>query len=95
MAEIERSGTRALEADPATLEWLRKVHATTKWTVSVCTGSIALLNEPYEGVCLSKCLVLPMDFLIWSGSCPSTHDCVPCTDPLSGGPTGAPGCENL
>ncbi|MAQ14603.1 MAG: hypothetical protein CMN30_07380 [Sandaracinus sp.] len=42
MAEIERSGTRALEADPATLEWLRKVHATTKWTVSVCTGSMIL-----------------------------------------------------
>lgn len=35
-------GTRALEADAATLEWIRKVHATTKWTVSVCTGSMIL-----------------------------------------------------
>jgi hypothetical protein len=47
---------------------------------------------PYEGVCLSKCLKIPLDFLIWSGTCPGTHDCVPCTDPMSGKPTGAPGC---
>jgi len=39
---------------------------------------------PYEGVCLSKCLKIPLDFLIFSGTCPNTHDCVPCTDPLSG-----------
>jgi len=33
-------GSRALESDPATLAWIRKVHATTQWTVSVCTGSM-------------------------------------------------------
>ena len=59
------------------------------------TVTIQKKNEPYTGVCLSKCLKIPMDILIWSGSCPSTHDCVPCVDPLSGQPTGAPGCENL
>jgi hypothetical protein len=47
---------------------------------------------PYEGVCLSKCLKIPLDFLIWSGTCPQSHDCVPCDDPLTGKPTGAPGC---
>ena len=63
--------------------------------ISVCTGSIPLLNDPYTGVCLSKCLKLPLDILIMSGSCPSTHDCVPCVDPLTGQYTGAPGCEQL
>ena len=63
--------------------------------ISVCTGSIPLLNEPYTGVCLSKCLKLPLDILIMSGSCPNTHDCVPCVDPLTGQDTGAPGCEQL
>ena len=63
--------------------------------ISVCSGSIPLLNEPYTGVCLSKCLKLPLDILIMSGSCPSTHDCVPCVDPLTGSPTDAPGCEQL
>lgn len=63
--------------------------------ISVCTGSIPFLNEPYTGVCLSKCIKLPLDILIMSGSCPNTHDCVPCLDPLTGGPTGAPGCDQL
>lgn len=35
-------GTRALAQDPSTLEWVQKVHATTTWTTSVCTGSIVL-----------------------------------------------------
>lgn len=28
--------------DEAVLDWLRRVHATTKWTTSVCTGSMIL-----------------------------------------------------
>jgi hypothetical protein len=63
--------------------------------IDTCTGSIPFLVESYEGVCLSKCLKLPMDILIWSGTCPKTHDCVPCSDPLTGGPSGAPGCDQI
>ncbi len=35
-------GTRALEADAATHEWIRKMDETTTWTISVCTGSMIL-----------------------------------------------------
>lgn len=48
---------------------------------------------PYEGVCLSQCLKIPLDILIGSGNCPNTHDCVPCTDPFTGQATDAPGCD--
>ena len=34
--------TRALERDEALLEWIRAVDATSKWTTSVCTGSMLL-----------------------------------------------------
>ena len=35
-------GTRVLEHDDRVLEWLRHAHETTRWTTSVCTGSIVL-----------------------------------------------------
>jgi len=35
-------GTRPLAKDEAVLEWVRNAHATTKFTTSVCTGSIVL-----------------------------------------------------
>jgi transcriptional regulator GlxA family with amidase domain len=35
-------GTRSLMEDTSTLEWIRAVHATSQWTVSVCTGSLLL-----------------------------------------------------
>jgi putative intracellular protease/amidase len=35
-------GTRALTKDGATLEWVRALDATTRWTTSVCTGSLVL-----------------------------------------------------
>jgi transcriptional regulator GlxA family with amidase domain len=35
-------GDEAAAANPRILEWLRKVHETTKWTTSVCTGSLVL-----------------------------------------------------
>ncbi len=56
-----------------------------------CTGKL-LFKYPYTGVCLPKCLKIPLDILIWSGSCDKTDDCVPCADPTTGKPTGAPGC---
>jgi len=35
-------GTRALCEDKATLAWVRRIHANTTWTTSVCTGSLVL-----------------------------------------------------
>ena len=35
-------GTSALVEDPALLDWIRSIHATTTWTTSVCTGSLVL-----------------------------------------------------
>jgi putative intracellular protease/amidase len=35
-------GTRALTEDPFWIAWLQRVHATTTWTTSVCTGSLLL-----------------------------------------------------
>lgn len=36
------NGTRALLADERVLDWVRGVHAGSKWTTSVCTGSLVL-----------------------------------------------------
>jgi putative intracellular protease/amidase len=35
-------GTRRLVTDEPMLEWIRRIHATTRWTTSVCTGSLLL-----------------------------------------------------
>ena len=35
-------GTRALLEDDATLRWLRAAHESSRWTTSVCTGSLLL-----------------------------------------------------
>ena len=35
-------GVRPLLADEAALAWVRRMHATTQWTASVCTGSLLL-----------------------------------------------------
>lgn len=35
-------GDEGAAADARVLDWLRRVHETTKWTTSVCTGSIVL-----------------------------------------------------
>jgi transcriptional regulator GlxA family with amidase domain len=35
-------GTRPLMEDPVILDWLRAVHPTTRFTTSVCTGSLVL-----------------------------------------------------
>ena len=35
-------GTRALMHDEPTLEWVQKVHATSRYTTSVCTGALVL-----------------------------------------------------
>jgi putative intracellular protease/amidase len=35
-------GTRALTSDEPTLEWVRRAHASTQFTTSVCTGALVL-----------------------------------------------------
>ncbi len=35
-------GTRALTADDRVLEWVRRAHSTSRFTTSVCTGSLVL-----------------------------------------------------
>jgi transcriptional regulator GlxA family with amidase domain len=35
-------GTRQAVTDQDLLAWIRRVHATTRWTTSVCTGSLLL-----------------------------------------------------
>ncbi len=35
-------GTRHLMTDPTLLAWIRRIHPTTEWTTSVCTGSLLL-----------------------------------------------------
>jgi putative intracellular protease/amidase len=35
-------GTRALMKDERMLDWVRRVHRTSQWTTSVCTGSLVL-----------------------------------------------------
>ncbi|CAN5925787.1 hypothetical protein BH11MYX4_BH11MYX4_11700 [soil metagenome] len=58
-----------------------------------CTGS-TFLTGGYTGVCLSDCL--SFSFIeklgISRGSCTDDFKCAPCTNPLTGKATGAPGC---
>ena len=35
-------GVEAVRADAATLDWIRAAHQTTRWSTSVCTGSLVL-----------------------------------------------------
>jgi len=35
-------GQSAAERDPAITDWVARIHATTRWTTSVCTGSLIL-----------------------------------------------------
>jgi hypothetical protein len=58
-----------------------------------CTGQ-GLIGGQYTGVCLSKCLKFGFfqQLGISQGTCDDLHNCAPCTNPLTGQPTGAPGC---
>lgn len=60
---------------------------------SPCEGS-TFLSGDYTGVCLSDCL--HFSFIqklgISRGNCMQGFKCAPCTNPLTGQPTGAPGC---
>lgn len=58
-----------------------------------CSGS-TFLTGSYSGVCLSDCL--SFSFIqklgISRGNCMNGFKCAPCTNPLTGKATGAPGC---
>jgi hypothetical protein len=63
------------------------------FTPEMCSGQN--LFGAYDGVCLSKCLKFSFiqQLGIDHGTCSDpNHDCAPCTNPLTGQPTGAPGC---
>jgi hypothetical protein len=57
-----------------------------------CTAS-SLLGK-YDGVCISSCV--KRDFFTQlgtaQGTCAAGSFCAPCKNPLTGGPSGAPGC---
>ena len=62
------------------------------FTPPACTAS-NLLSGNYSGVCLSDCLDFGIQGLAISrGTCDDLHKCAPCKNPLTGQPTGAPGC---
>lgn len=58
---------------------------------AACVGE-PLFGDPYDGVCLPECLHIPLAFTMDQATCPDTYLCVPCTNPLTGEPSGAPGC---
>lgn len=66
-----------------------------KLVPTACNGQ-GLIGGAYTGVCLSKCLKFGFfqQLGISQGSCDDLHNCAPCTNPLTGKPTGAPGCPS-
>ena len=63
-----------------------------QWVPQSCTGQ-GLFGNEYEGVCLPDCLKLPFEFTLDRQPCAEGYVCTPCTRPLSGEPSGAPGCS--
>jgi hypothetical protein len=59
-----------------------------------CKAS-AFFGGEYDGVCISDCV--KKDFLTnlgtSQGNCTTGFFCAPCKNPLTGAPTGAPGCQ--
>ena len=56
-----------------------------------CTADGFLIGE-YSGVCVT-CVDLGIQGLVVAqGTCDDDYECVPCENPLTGEPTGAPGC---
>lgn len=62
------------------------------WEGDPCYAYSFVTGE-YAGVCLPECLDFGFfGFALDRGDCPDMYMCAPCTDPLTGGSTGAPGC---
>jgi len=59
---------------------------------ATCSATGFLVGA-YTGVCLSDCLSFGIEGIaLAQGDCESEHTCAPCKNPLTGQPTGAPGC---
>ncbi len=57
-----------------------------------CSATSFLIGD-YTGVCLSTCLDFGIKGIaLAKGDCADNTICAPCNDPLTGAPTGAPGC---
>ncbi len=62
------------------------------FTPPACSATGFLVGD-YTGVCLSDCLSFGIQGLALArGDCSDHHTCAPCKNPLTGQPTGAPGC---
>ena len=63
------------------------------WKGSPCSGVMLFgFGDFYTGVCLPRCLKIPLEFAMDGGGCQGGYLCAPCKDPFLGLPTGAPGC---
>lgn len=62
---------------------------------TVCTPATNPAGTVGNGVCVSKCLRFSFleSLILKQGICAAEHTCIPCNDPNSGAPTGAPGCN--
>lgn len=61
------------------------------WTPPSCVGSMFI--DDYDGVCLPDCLDFGwVGWILDPADCPANYVCAPCTNPLTGEATGAPGC---
>jgi hypothetical protein len=58
-----------------------------------CSGTISVLKLDYAGVCLSDCLGIEQANFLSRDGCGTGELCVPCIHPITGAPTGAPGCK--
>jgi hypothetical protein len=69
-----------------------KEHLNPAYKPPACTANSLLIGS-YSGVCLSDCLKLGIQGLALArGSCQRDYKCAPCVNPLTGQPSGAPGC---
>lgn len=73
-------------------EMLSSTGSTSSFKPPTCTATGFLVGQ-YSGVCLSKCLSFGIQGIaLAQGTCDDIHTCAPCTNPLTGQPSGAPGC---
>jgi putative intracellular protease/amidase len=66
-------GQTALMNDQTILEWIRQVHRTTKWTTSVCTGSLVLAAAGLLNGLQATSHWLALDILKSLGAKPTTE----------------------
>ncbi len=66
-------GQAALMGDEKVLNWVRQVHALTKWTTSVCTGSLVLAAAGLLEGLRATSHWLALDVLRQYGAVPSTE----------------------